>query len=170
MRFLSEYKSIKGYLERFTILKFGKLHIRIHNILSSDKTSFYHNHPFKYLSVVFKGGYTESYLDNSGVPITVARKAPCVVLSSEKRYHRIESVLPETKTLFLTYGSYDWFCVNKGSGFHKNGLYYSSEHGYCKRIDDIYYIGSECITKALTETRHSIFQVRDDCTLYSEIN
>lgn len=58
-----KYSSISGYLERFTLFKIGKLHVRVHHILSADGTIYCHNHPFHYISIILKGGYVEQIIE-----------------------------------------------------------------------------------------------------------
>lgn len=58
------YSNIKDFLLRFTLIKIGGLHIRLHKIIDKDKTALYHNHPFNYISIILKGGYNETILIN----------------------------------------------------------------------------------------------------------
>ncbi len=57
------YSSIKDFLQRFTLLKIGTLHIRLHKIMDKDRTTLFHNHPFNYISIILKNGYTETYIE-----------------------------------------------------------------------------------------------------------
>src|SRR5574343_12593 len=56
--------SIKGYLERLELLRLGNLSVRVHWIKDIDRTPFLHTHPFSYLSIITRGGYTEELLVN----------------------------------------------------------------------------------------------------------
>ena len=93
MIFFKKYSSIPKYLERFTILKILNFHIRIHKILSEDKTPYYHNHPFSFLSIILSGGYTEEILDNDNI-ITKKHNRFKFILRNKKTYHKIKSIEP----------------------------------------------------------------------------
>lgn len=163
MRFLKKYNSIKGYLHRFTLLKIGELHIRTHEILKPDETPFVHNHPFKYLSIIYSGGYDEQ-VEVNGQIIEKSHKAPAFILRDENTYHRIIRVKPNTKTLFCAYGNSGWKLKPLDSTMKRpeDGLYIRTVNGkevFAKCKDGMYFIGSENKNKALQETRPSIYQV-----------
>lgn len=92
------YKHLKGYLERYTVLKLWRLHIRIHNIKSDDATPFLHTHPFHYISIILRGGYIEATKDDA-----VKRNRFNVIFRKASTAHRIYSVENGTKTLFITW-------------------------------------------------------------------
>lgn len=95
---LIPYKPLLKYLERYTILKLGRLHVRLHVIKRSDITPFQHSHPFSYVSVIVKGGYIErirnTYKHHNRWSIIVRRSTTP---------HRLVAVLPDTTTLFFTW-------------------------------------------------------------------
>lgn len=61
------------FLERYTILKIGLLHIRIHYIKDIDRSVFYHNHLFHYISIILKGGYSDEVIDIKSGKIKVKK-------------------------------------------------------------------------------------------------
>lgn len=96
------YKHLVGYLERYTVLNFRRLHVRFHRIKRPDITPFQHTHPFHYLSLVLWGGYTECVgqkLNQHGLLSIIPRRASTA--------HRIVEVKPGTLTLFFTWKTQD---------------------------------------------------------------
>jgi hypothetical protein len=168
--FLKKYRSIPKYLERFTILKISNFHIRIHKILSEDKTPFYHNHPFHFLSIVINGGYTEEILHNGKVK-TKQHNSFAFIFRNKNTYHKIASVKPNTKTLFFAIGNtkkWNLKSINN-SNRPENGLYkriINSKEVYSKCSDGMFYIGSSDIDTALNENRLSIYQDDTDTIIY----
>lgn len=168
MVILKKYSSIPKYLERFTILKVCNLHIRIHKILSEDKTPFYHNHPFSFLSIILNGGYTEEYLVNDKI-ITKEYKLFSFILRNKETYHKIKSVKPNTKTLFFAIGNTKkWHLKSIDPIINRpeNGIYkriINNKEVYSKCHEGMFYIGSDNLSEAANETRLSIYQ--DDAYL-----
>jgi hypothetical protein len=166
LRILKAYTSIPNFLSRFTILKLGKLHIRLHRILGKDETTLIHNHPFNYCSIILTGGYEETVLEN-GESVLKAHRAPKLIFRSHNTLHRIESVRRKTKTLFIAYGHYGWKAKNTQVGKFEDGLFQTELNGkilWSKREDDIWFIGNACKKNAQEESRHSIFQARQSHT------
>lgn len=163
MILFKKYSSIKDFLYRFTILKIGKLHIRIHTIKSEDKTELYHNHPFHYLSIILKGGYTDKYIVNNEIK-TKEYKRFNFIFRSKDIFHRIDSLKSETITLFIAYGNYDWKALNVNKNtipIQNNGIYQRNINGknkWCKYENGIWFIGNENKLIAEKEIRHSIHQ------------
>ena len=85
--------------------------MRIHEILSEDRTPFLHTHPFNYCSIVLSGGYTEQYVDGDTLVEKTYRRGSLVFHTSATA-HRITSVQPNTKTLFVT-----WLTNDDGQGW-----------------------------------------------------
>lgn len=96
------YKHLPGYLHRWQVFSLGRLRVRIHEILSEDRTPFLHTHPFNYCSIVLSGGYTEQYVDGDML-ITKSYRRGSVIFHESKTAHRITSVTPGTRTLFITW-------------------------------------------------------------------
>ena len=101
-RILPDHKSLKGYLHRRTILHIGRLHIRLHRILSADNTPFLHSHPFSYLSLILWGGYSEQ-VEISGESVYTTYGMGSCLLRPSSLHHRLEQVMPGTLTLFITW-------------------------------------------------------------------
>lgn len=156
VKFLKPYTNIKNFLYRFTIFQIGNLHIRIHKIVDDDKTTLLHNHPFNYISIILKGGYTDVLEDktyNYGWLSIIKRK--------HEQYHRIINVKKNTYTLFIAYGKYEWNAknINKNgiSGIFQRNL--NNRTIWAKRENNIWFIGNENKEIAIKETKHSIHQI-----------
>lgn len=161
MIILKKYASIKNFLWRFTLLKIGNLHIRLHYISDKDRTTLFHNHPFNYISIILKGGYIEHILHNNSI-IVKSHNPLAVIFRKNTTYHRIESLHSKTLTLFITYGKYNWNAINISENHEPNGIfkrYINNKQVWSKRYNGIYFIGHSSIEKANKETRHSIHQI-----------
>lgn len=154
------YSSIKDFLQRFTLLKVGKLHIRLHKITDKDRTTLFHNHPFNYISIILKNGYTETYLDN-GIEKKLNHNFLSLIKRDHTIYHRIDDIKGETITLFIAYGKYKWNAFNTKNEDNTNGIYQRVINGkeiWCKKENGIWFIGHTNKTNAEKEIRHSIHQ------------
>jgi hypothetical protein len=164
---MKKYSSIKGYLERYSLFKIGKLKVRWHKILSPDGTPYFHNHPFSYLSIVCRGSYVEQRLVDDKV-IEVTYKAPSIIFRKSSVYHRIKDA-SNCRTLFFAWDSKSRWSLKRSSISNVKlrvpntaGVYIRTINGkrlYCK-FDEFWYIGSEDKNKAEIETRLSIHQVQ----------
>ncbi len=138
------YSNIKDFLYRFTILKIGKIHIRLHKIKSEDKTTLFHNHPFNYISIILKGGYQERYICQKSSEIKSKKyNFLNVIFGNNKRFHRIEKIKGETITLFITYGKYEWHAINMSKNNLENGIFkrkINNKSVWSKRENGIWFI------------------------------
>jgi hypothetical protein len=162
LSFLKKYRSINGFLERFTLLKIGKLHIRFHLIKTADESTFYHNHPFNYTSIILKGGYRETYLNYKGDQISATHKRFDVIRRKAGVYHRIEEIFGPTTTLFITYGRGHWGILNMEPAKHPDGVFLRKVNGkyvWAKRQQDVWFIGNTDKKIAEHEIRYSINQI-----------
>jgi hypothetical protein len=172
MRFFKKYPSIPNYLSRFTVLKLGRLHIRLHKITSADATPYLHNHPFWYLSLVLGGGYTEQVLKpTSNHLYTSTFGLGSIIVGSPHKLHRIADCT-FARTLFITWASdVQWTlqrhpAVAPPATFKAPatpGLYRRKVNGkdlWCK-FNNYWYIGSSDPKKASTITKFSIHQAAD---------
>ena len=162
LHFLKKYRSINGFLERFTILKIGDFHIRFHILKTKDESEFYHNHPFNYISIILKGGYREKYFGEDKIVKEVTNNRFKVIIRKFNVYHRIEEIFGETTTLFITYGKYKWDIINLNEPKHSDGVYLRKVNDkivWAKRVNDIWFIGNKNIKTATEETRYSINQI-----------
>ena len=97
------YSHLPGYLHRWRLLGAGRFMLRLHRILSPDGTPFLHTHPFWYVSVVLRGGYTERFLRSDGT-LAERRHGPgAVIVRRPDTAHRIDSVRPGCTTLFFSW-------------------------------------------------------------------
>jgi hypothetical protein len=103
------YFHLEGYMERYWLIPYGKIGIaaRIHHILRSDDNRAFHDHPWPYLTVILRGGYTEIRpIFESGVYIGEHRQwhgAGSILFRRADSWHRLE--IPEGHsawTLFIT--------------------------------------------------------------------
>ena len=170
---LKQYKNISGFLNRYTIIKIGRLHIRLHRINSPDITPFYHTHPYSYLSIIIRGGYIEKLVKNSNI-LTKKHKLFSFIFRSHNQYHRIESCKAKTTTLFIAFyrkDKYDWKLKHDDNIIIKEyicpdhqGIYrciINNKMKFCKFIPkEGWFIGSSNYDIAKYETRKSIYQNR----------
>lgn len=161
MILFKRYRNIKNFLNRFTILKIKSLHIRLHFIEDVDRSTLYHNHPFNYISIILKGGYTERYLENNIIK-TKDYKFLSIIKRKNDVYHRIDKLNGETMTLFIAYGKYKWNAINTINDNSDDGLYLrtvNDKEVWSKRENGIWFIGNKDKSIAIIEERHSIHQV-----------
>lgn len=153
---------LAGYLDRVTIFRLGKLHVRIHAIHKPDATPYQHSHPFDYCTIVLSGGYTEEYGDKLR---RISRG--CIHCAKSHAAHRIIKVEPNTRTLFIAYYKKNFSWNFRPSAYpatswidYKKGVYkrvLSNKILFCK-FDGYWRKGSECEIIAQTETQPSINQ------------
>lgn len=161
MAFFKPYSNIKDFLYRFTLIKFGKLHIRLHLIADKDQSTLYHNHPFHYVSLILSGGYKEKILRDDGSEKTKSHKFLSLICRRNTVYHRIEEIYGKTITLFIAYGNYGWKAINTAKS-DDDGIYQRTilnKTLWAKKHDGIWYIGHDDRSTAEQETRHSIHQI-----------
>lgn len=162
-----DYNSLPNFLIRKTLLRIGRLHIRSHNILSEDKSPYVHNHPFYYISIILKGGYTEQLLEGNTIK-EIKHRVGSIIYRIPKNFHRIKSIDGPTRTLFLTYKvKIDWK-LKKNDDLNlenykvpeKNGIYIREIKGKSKfyKFNEFWYIGHENVIDAQNEKRLSIHQ------------
>lgn len=159
---MKEYKSLKGFLERFTLFKLGRLHIRLHKITSTDITPFQHTHPYAYISIVLSGGYLERIRHT-----LMSNPAGSVIFRRSTTPHRICEILPNTKTLFIAWStkSKDWNFFDYGDSAPnwnppKPGIYSRMVFGkavFCK-FDRYWRVGHKDVDSAAKEDRPSVDQ------------
>jgi hypothetical protein len=163
-RLFPDYKSLAGYLERRTLLRIGRLHIRLHRIRSADKTPFLHSHPFAYVSIVLSGGYTEQ--TERGF---TSHRAGAVLWRPSSLHHRLEAVRPGTLTLFITWARADnsWSLrrptelsagvpwVEYPCAVYRRMLY--GRERFCK-FDGFWHTACDTEAAAMTSTKPSIDQ------------
>lgn len=130
--------------------------------MDKDQSTLYHNHPFHYVSVILKGGYTEKILQNDK-PITKQHSFLSIIARSNKVFHRIEDLINPTYTLFITYGNYGWQAHQAEPYLKKDdGIYRRTIRGrivWSNKINGIWFIGNSNKQIAASETRHSIHQI-----------
>ncbi len=93
--------------------------VRVHEILRSDTGRDPHNHPWPYLTIVLKGGYTEHRYDESGYLISSEWYGPGNILyRPANSWHRLELLrgMPAT-TLFITGKKCQRWGFNTPEGF-----------------------------------------------------
>lgn len=107
------YVHLPDYMERYWLLPYKKIPgdfiaARVHHILRSDNDRAFHDHPWPYVSVILRGGYTEvrPLYDKSGLYLGTTSRwygAGSVIARRAKSWHRLE-LAPgcTTWTLFIT--------------------------------------------------------------------
>lgn len=160
--FFKPYSSLKNYMNRFTLIHIGRLHIRIHTILSEDKTPFLHNHPFYYLSIILKGGYTEE----SEIGIKKFKKGS-FIFRTPNFFHRLQHVSSPTHTLFITWiPKNSTWQIKPSKNSHNEWIMYpsgiylrnlSDSYKYAK-FDKFWYKSENTIEEAIKSIHPSINQ------------
>lgn len=163
-RALPDHKSLVGYMERRTLLHIGRLHIRLHRITSSDATPFLHSHPFSYVSLILRGGYTEETLKG-----TTHHRSGSILWRSSSTHHRLAAVDDRTLTLFITWKRKDnaWSLMRlavpahcPGWVDHPRGVYVRVLYGkqrHCK-FDGFWHSAADTPEAAWASTKPSIDQ------------
>lgn len=164
---LKDYNSIPNFLIRKTLIHIGRLHIRIHRILSPDKSPYVHNHPFYYISIILKGGYTEELLINDHIK-TKKHGFLSVIYRKPSDFHRIKSINGPTSTLFFTFKiKMNWKLKRNPEIDFKNykipeysGIFIRTIKNKTKyyKFNEFWFIGHDNIGDAMKENRLSIHQ------------
>lgn len=95
------------YLKRLRIIQTPFFGVYLHDIESPDSDPVPHSHPWAFISVVLRGGYLEHVFFPGGPVLGRAynlfrdRFSVHVFPSGGGQVHRIDAVLPRTKTLVL---------------------------------------------------------------------
>ncbi len=112
------------------------------------------------MSIVLKGGYSETYIEN-GIQKDATHGFLKIIKRSHVVPHRIDEIKGETITLFIAYGKYGWKAFNTESSQENDGMFQREVNGkrlWCKKENGIWFIGHEVEENAKKETRHSIHQ------------
>ena len=165
MKIFKPYTNIKDFLHRFTIVKIGALHIRLHKIMDKDNSSLFHNHPFHYISIILSGGYTETYIDpKTNEHIIKTHNAGSIIFRKNSIFHKIDELKNNKRaiTLFIAYGNFGWKAFNTEHNISDDGIFQRTIKGkevWSKKEDGIWFIGNKNKEIAQKETRHSIHQI-----------
>lgn len=146
--------------------------VRVHRILTPDATPFLHDHPFSYVSLVIRGGYTEQVQTDAGDLAIRQHRVGAVIVRSSKTAHRITAVAPGCTTLFFAWRrrgpGQGWSlrrhpCVQAPASYQDwpDGLY-RHRNGFRKRTAGIWYTWAPTKDEALQSERLSIHQQLDD--------
>lgn len=170
-----DYKSLAGYLERRTLVRLGRLHIRLHRIRSADATPFLHTHPFAYLSIILRGGYVEQ--TEAGFA-TYGRGS--FLWRPSTLAHRLEAVQENTLTLFITWKRKDnqWALVRPAVltatvawRAHPVGVYVRELYGtrrYCK-FEGYWYVACATPHEAWQASKPSIDQTTQPISALNQL-
>lgn len=157
MKLFQKYKSLRDYLDRFTLVQIGRLHIRIHTIWKDDGTDLYHSHPFSYCTIILKGGY-----DDVTPNKTTTLRAGSFAFRSSTTKHRIENVIPGTRTLFCTWSRSDnkWEVESTTGTDVVPGIYVRELYGRLRysKFDQYWHRACDDVSSARNESRPSIDQ------------
>jgi hypothetical protein len=161
---LKAYRHLQGYLHRWKLFSIGKLDVRIHEILDNDRTPFLHSHPFHYISIILKGGYTEQALQPDGRIKEKTNRRGTILLRAANTFHRIKSLEgSKCVTLFFAFKSPGWDLKRhpeiecEGYLDYPDGLYLNNGL-HQKRHDGKWFIPNQEKTVAEQEQRFSIHQ------------
>jgi len=173
------YGHLPYFLERWTVFKWWRLHIRIHHLIGPDRTPFLHSHPFWYVSIILSGDYIELYEGPDGKLIRVKHGPGSIIVRRPSTFHRIEHTsYPKCRTLFITWERRisvprerlwdlkrhpDVVCRFTFKQPSIPGVYQRTVNGnylYAK-FDQFWYVGNTNLGLAQREYRLSIHQVCD---------
>lgn len=165
---MKAHQHLLGYLHRWTVCKIGKLHVRLHHLLTPDGTPFLHSHPFWYVSFIFEGGYSEQVLVD-GRLVGKSHTAPALIFRHPSTYHRISTVDPVCKTICFTWLSHGWDLLTHPeiappAGYHvpsAPGVYQRIINGrsvYSKFDGGVWWVGKRLMVDAAESTQLSIHQ------------
>jgi len=115
------------YLRRYFILRTKWFKIFLHNIVLPDMDNDPHDHPWAFLGIVLKGGYTEQRWNRKRELVkTQERNAPAIGFRGLDSVHKITEVKPNTWTLIICGPrKQDWgFVTKKGWVFWREYLGY----------------------------------------------
>lgn len=91
------FRPIARLLQRFDIA------IRVHEILRSDEDRSPHDHPWPYLTIILKGGYSENRYDSEGNFVSQRWHGPGSILyRPANSWHRLDLDGASATTLFIT--------------------------------------------------------------------
>lgn len=98
----------EAYLERYHVLKLGRLEIRLHRFVSGDGERHLHDHPFAAACLILAGGYVEERTTSLGQVVQLAYRAGDWNFIRSNRgldgtVHRIARTDPNTWTLNITW-------------------------------------------------------------------
>jgi hypothetical protein len=112
----------KYYIERYHVIKIGKLHVLLHRYLGSDGDREVHSHPWKTcVGIPLCGGYTEERVIAFSIDGWKSRMVNIRPwrwnLMGPMSYHRVAHVEPGTWTMFITWNKFnDWLFAGKVNG------------------------------------------------------
>lgn len=106
------YSHINDYMRRYWLIPYGNkwtlgVAARVHHVLRSDDDRAFHDHPWPYISIILRGGYTEVRpVFESGIYVGDTRRyygPGSVIFRRAKSWHRLEVEPGQTVwTLFVT--------------------------------------------------------------------
>lgn len=107
------YIHLAGYMFRWWLLPYTwwRPAVRVHEIISSDDDRAFHDHPWPFLSIILKGGYTEvrPIFDKSGLYVGDTRKfygPGSVLFRRASAWHRLEVAGGQVATTLFITGRY----------------------------------------------------------------
>lgn len=121
----------KVHFRRWALIESPLFNVYIHKIARSDEEADAHNHPWKFWSLILKGGYTERLWDNWAAGMTEVRRGlGSIAFRSTLAFHKI--TLHEGKpawTLVVTGARRpDLWGYNTDRGFVDNIQYRQEKH------------------------------------------
>lgn len=90
------------YLARLRVIQTPLFAVYLHDIHEADGDRDPHNHPWAFLSIVLRGGYTERVYDRASAGKDKTHTLYSIHAMGRRKYHRITTIEPGLKTLILT--------------------------------------------------------------------
>jgi hypothetical protein len=131
------YFHLPGYMERYWILRPHRwlpISIRVHHILRSDLDRHLHDHPWRYATIILRGGYWEERpIFRDALPLFAGLHAPAIKHSEAvtRTWHAPGALLrrqaSDRHRLILPKGTTAWTLFFMGPRCQEWGFY--TEHG-----------------------------------------
>lgn len=88
------------YMRRVYLHDGDHFSVLLHNICQPDADRWLHDHPWWFVAIVLRGGYTQQRTTRNGT--SKVSRVRRVNIVGRRTFHRIETVQPDTWTLVVT--------------------------------------------------------------------
>lgn len=126
------------YFYRY-ILDFGAFSLRLHNWLGDDDHRAYHDHPYWFLTIVLKGGYTDVHpsKDNELQSSRDVLRFGSIRFRPAEFKHSVQDVIPGTWTFLVTGRPVRrWGFFKNGKRFPRDKWFAEHGHHPCDPAND----------------------------------
>src|SRR5688572_9771849 len=131
-KLIKDIKSKAGiqHFKRWNILSTPWFRIYLHEISRADEDFHLHSHPWHFISLILKGGYSEKWISERESKHIMPYKMKYELISHHRwnilfrkagDFHKIIDIKPSTKTLVFTFGK------KRPWGFYVDGKVISND-------------------------------------------